>query len=67
MTDAEMIAAIEDLGWYGLTVTSERVRGYHATRPAGWQEWMQPAPGASVVLASFLRNIQNPELLAKYA
>lgn len=66
MTDLEMIAAIEALGWHGLTVRSDRVVGYHATRPKGWQEVHAPAPGRSAVLASFLRNIQNPEILAQY-
>lgn len=67
MTPAELIAAIEALGWHRLTVTPGKVVGYHVDYPQGWQEWMEPAPGEAVVLTHFLTNIQNPELLARYA
>ena len=67
MTNAELTTAIEALGWHGLQVRADRVVAYHASNPDGWEVRMEPAPGAAVVLAHFLQDLQNPALLAKYA
>lgn len=63
MSKPELIAAIEALGWHGLTSSHEKVTAYHADCPAGWQVWDQPGPGEEAMLLTFLCNVKNAEIL----
>ena len=67
MSKPELLAAIRALGWHRLTSSPEKATAFHADHPLGWQVFTQPSAGEEAVLAAFLRDIQTPELLAKYA
>lgn len=67
MNKPELLQAISALGWCNVRVDHNRVKGTHAKHPGGWEEWSDPTPGRKALLLRFLTNVQNPELLNRYA